>query len=301
MVNSEYGVAPAVRPARQRRTLSLRRIAGRLPLYAGLILLTLLFGIPFFWAISSSLKSYQELWLFPPKWLPAVPQWANYVEIWNVAPLARFLGNSVTITFASVIGMLLSSSLVGYGFARFNFPGRDKLFVILLATMILPNQVTLIPSFLLYKQLGWLDTYRPLYLPFFFGASAFGTFLFRQFFLTIPREFDDAAKVDGASFLRIYASVLMPLARPVTITLAILQFLHSWNELLWPVVILNTYSKFPLALGLQYFRAQAFSGGVPREHLMMAAAMIMTLPCLLLYVAAQRYFTQGIVMSGLKG
>ncbi len=300
MVNPGLGESRSHRRPSQHGTLRLQRWSAKLPLFAVLILLAVMFGIPFFWAISSSFKTYRELWLWPPRWLPMQIQWRNYLEIWTVAPLAMFLRNSFIITFASVAGMLLSSSLVGYGFARFNFPGKNKLFLILLGTMILPGQVTLIPSFLLYKALGWLDSYKPLYLPFFFGASAFATFLFRQFFMTIPREFDDAAKVDGANFLTIYAVVLMPLARPVTITLAILQFLHSWNELLWPVVVLNTYEKFPLALGLQYFRTQAFSGGVPREHLMMAAAMVMTLPCLLLYVFAQRYFTQGIMMSGLK-
>jgi multiple sugar transport system permease protein len=281
--------------------LVLRKWAGRLGLYVLLVFLTAIFGLPFLWALLTSLKVPAEIFIFPPRWLPASPQWGNYVEIWRQAPLAIFLRNSIVVTVLSMIGQLLSASLVAYGFSRFRFPGRDLFFLLVLSTLMLPEQITVIPTFLLYKALGWLDTFKPLIVPSYFGGGAFAVFLFRQFFLTVPREYDEAAKMDGANSLTIYLRVLVPLAVPVFTTMGIFSFLGSWNSFFYPLIFLNTTEKFTLALGLRYFQRTATAGGRTTEHLLMAAAMVMTLPCVLLFLVMQRYFVRGIVMSGLKG
>lgn len=269
--------------------------------YTVAIILALLFGTPFLWALLTSLKTPDEVFIFPPQWLPAVPQWYNYVEIFQQAPLALFFLNSCVMTFMTMVGQLLSSSLVAYGFARFRFAGRDLLFIVLLSTLMLPSQVTIIPNFLLFKYLGWLDSLKPMIVPAYFGGGAFAIFLFRQFFLTLPRELDAAAKIDGANSLQIFFLVLAPLAKPAFITMAIFSFLGSWNDFFNPLIFVNTVEKFPLALGLTYFQRVAISAGPSTEHLLMAAAMTMTFPCLLIFVILQRYWVQGIVMTGIKG
>ena len=279
----------------------LRGWAGRIGLYVLLCSLAALFGVPLLWAFLTSLKTPAEIFIFPPKWLPASPQWGNYVEIWRQAPLAIFLRNSVVITFLSMVGQLLSASLVAYGFSRFRFPGRNALFVLVLSTLMLPEQITIIPTFLLYKWLGWLDTFKPLIVPSYFGGGAFAVFLFRQFFLTVPREYDEAAKMDGANSLTIFSRIMVPLAVPVFTTMGIFSFLGNWNSFFYPLIFLNTTEKFTLALGLRYFQRTVTAGGRATEHLLMAAAMVMTLPCVLLFLAMQRYFVRGIVMSGIKG
>ncbi len=269
--------------------------------YVMAIVLALLFGVPFLWALLTSLKTPDEVFTFPPQWLPAVPQWYNYVEIFQQAPLALFFLNSSVMTFMSMVGQLLSSSLVAYGFARFRFPGRDLLFVVLLSTLMLPSQVTIIPTFLLFKYLGWLDSLKPMIVPAYFGGGAFAIFLFRQFFLTLPHELDAAAKIDGANSLHIFFLILVPLAKPAFITMSIFSFLGSWNDFFNPLIYVNTVEKFPLALGLTYFQRVAISAGPSTEHLLMAAAITMTFPCLLIFVILQRYWVQGIVMTGIKG
>lgn len=287
--------------ATYRRGYSFTRLLITAAVYVVTIILAMLFGTPFIWALLTSLKTPEEVFIFPPQWLPAVPQWFNYVEIFQQAPLALFFLNSCVMTFMSMVGQLLSSSLVAYGFARFRFPGRDLLFVVLLSTLMLPSQVTIIPTFLLFKYLGWLDSLKPMIVPAYFGGGAFAIFLFRQFFLTIPRELDAAAKIDGANSLQIFFRVLAPLAKPAFITMAIFSFLGSWNDFFNPLIYVNTVEKFPLALGLTYFQRVAISAGPSTEHLLMAAAMSMTFPCLLIFVILQRYWVQGIVMTGIKG
>jgi ABC-type glycerol-3-phosphate transport system permease component len=295
---------------RQRKTwgvgegswLVLGRWGSRFGLYLVILILAAAFGLPFLWTVLTSLKTPQEIFIFPPKWLPASPQWNNYVEIWEQAPLGTFFLNSCVVTVLSMTGQILSASLVAYGFARFRFPGRDILFIVLLSTLMLPWQVTIIPVFLIYKFLGWLDTLKPLTIPAYFGGGAFAIFLFRQFFLTIPKELDEAAKIDGANSLWIFFRILVPLSRPIFITMAIFSFLGSWNDFFGPLIFLNTAEKFTLPLGLTYFQQMVGVGATePTEHLMMAAAMAMTAPCLVVFLVLQRHFVRGIVMSGLKG
>jgi ABC-type glycerol-3-phosphate transport system permease component len=277
------------------------RFLGKLGMYVIIIALAIAFGLPFLWAVGSSLKTPQEILVFPPRLMPTKPMWDNYVEIWRQAPFGTWLLNTSIITVVTMVGELLSASLVGYGFARFRFPGRDILFIVVLSTLMLPAQVTIIPIFLLFKALGWLDTFAPLMVPPWFGGGAFAIFLFRQFFLTIPLEYDEAAKIEGANSLTIYRRILVPLCGPVFITLAIFSFLYHWNDFFHPLIFLNSTDKFTLSLGLTYFQRTAEAGGRPTEHLLMASAMTMTLPCLLLFLVLQRYFVRGIVMSGLKG
>ncbi|HLH72234.1 MAG TPA: carbohydrate ABC transporter permease, partial [Chloroflexota bacterium] len=242
-------------------------------LFAILVAFALVFILPFYWTITTSLKSADEIYIFPPEWLPPVPRWVNYVEVWSVVPYARFVENTLVVAVLGVIGQVGTATLVAYGFARFRFPGRDLLFLITLGTLILPAEVLLVPTFLLFKYLGWLNTLAPLIVPHWFGGGAFFIFLLRQFFLTLPRDFDDAAKVDGAGPLRILWSVLGPLSKPALATAAILSFLARWNEFLQPVIYLNSPDRFTLAVGITYFQEQGSLGGKPLTHLLMAAAL----------------------------
>lgn len=277
------------------------RLVQRTALYAVLVLLGLMFMLPFYWTISTSLKSPDEINVFPPAWLPAIPQWSNYVEVWQVVPYGHFVLNSATVAILGVIGQVGTATIVAYGFARFRFPGRDLLFILTLGTLILPAEVILVPTFLLFKYLGWLNTLAPLIVPYYFGGGAFFIFLLRQFFLSLPRDFDEAAKIDGAGPLRILWSVLVPLSRPALATAAILSFLARWNEFLQPVIYLNSPDRLTLAVGISYFELQGSLGGKPVTQLLMAAALMMALPCIVLFFAGQRYFVQGVTLSGIKG
>ena len=291
-------VAPS---ASSRPYFAVKKYLLRAGLYLAALLLGAAFGLPFLWALLTSLKLPIEIFVFPPSWFPATPQWTNYVEIFRQAPLALFFFNSATVTVIAGAGQILSAALVAYGFARFRFPGRDILFLVMLSTLMLPPQVTIIPTFLLFKALGWLDQLRSLYIPPWFGGGAFAIFLFRQFFLTLPREYDEAARIDGANSLWTFFRILAPLSIPVFVTMGIFSFLGSWNDFFGPLIFLNTTEKFTLALGLTYFQRVVSIGGRATEHLMMAASMVMTLPCLLIFLLLQKYWIQGIVMSGIKG
>ena len=278
-----------------------RRGVARGILYVLTVASTLLFFAPFFWTVSSSLKSVTEMFIFPPTWFPDVPQWDNYVEIWRLVPFGRFTLNTMVITVGALTGTLLTCSLVAYSFARFKYPGRDLLFMLTLSTMMLPTEVTLIPTYLIWNRLGLLDTPAPLTVPYWFGGNAFSIFLMRQFFMTIPRELDDAARIDGANFLRIFWHVLLPLSGPILATLAVIGFINHWNDFMGPLIYLDSRQNFTIALGLRNFQQISEGGGQPMEHLLMAASVTFTAPCILIFFLAQRYFVQGIVLSGVKG
>jgi len=258
------------------------------------------FSFPFLWTLSSSLKTAQEVHVFPPLLLPEVPQWYNYVRVWTEQPIGRWLLNSATIIVFSLPGAVVTSTLVAFSFARFDYPGRDFFFMVLLSTMMIPFEVTLIPQYLLFQRLGWIDTFAPLIIPSYAGGGAFTIFLLRQFFLTIPRDFDDAALVDGANTFQILWQIIVPLSRPALTTVAILQFLGHWNDFLGPFIYLNKQQLFTMSVGLRFFQTMPESTGEPKEHLLMAATVIMSVPAIVLFFAAQRYFIRGIVMTGLK-
>jgi multiple sugar transport system permease protein len=288
----------AARPVQVQRRIS---ILQRGLLYALAIICAIGFTVPFLWTIGTSLKPLTDLYTYPPKFLPSVPRWDNYAAVFTLAPFATFLWNSVIVTGLAVVGQTLSAAVVAYGFSRFRFPGRDMLFIVVLATMMLPWHVTIVPSFLLYSKLGWINTFLPLIVPSFFGGGAFYIFLLRQFFLTLPRDLDEAAKIDGANSMHIFLQIILPLAKTALATVAIFAFIEHWNEFIGPLIFLNSPEKFTVAIGLRYFIVTPFTGDEPREAILMAASLIVALPPLALFFAAQKYFVQGIVTTGMKG
>ncbi|MEQ9461429.1 MAG: carbohydrate ABC transporter permease [Phycisphaeraceae bacterium] len=267
-------------------------------LLAGAILLL----IPFFWMVSNSLKTDQEIANIGQV-LPAVPMWGNYPEALERMGMDSdrwafpALSNTVVITVLSVMGSVFSSSLVGFGFARFRFRGRDPLFMLMLATMMLPPQVTMIPVFLLFRQIGWIDTMLPLVIPMCFGQPFF-IFMFRQFFSQLPEELLEAARIDGATALGVYWRIMLPLSWPVIAIVAIYTFMFTWNDFMNPLIYLNSPENRTLALELNSFNGQY---GVERRELLMAASFVTMLPCVLLFFAAQKYFVGNAAEAGVKG
>jgi len=292
---------PASSTGRQSGTRnSVRRRWGKIINYVLLTIAGLFFAIPLFWTASSSLQTWLELRSYVPRILPAVPQWNNYVEVFTLVPFARWMLNSFTIVLINIPGTILTATLTAYAFARFDFAGKNFWFVLMLSTMMIPAIVTFIPQYLLFFNLKLVNTYIPLTIGSWLGGSAFMVFLLRQFILTIPRDLDEAAIVDGAGPLRILWTIIMPLMKPALVTVAILQFLGDWNDFFGPFIYINSAAKYTAAVGLHTFQTMALEVTEPRDHLLMAGAAIMTIPVLILFAAAQRYFVSGVVMSGLK-
>jgi len=278
---------------RRRITLEIARQALAEIILFGLGVIMLL---PFLWLISGSLKSEAEVFNWPPTLLPTTPHWENYPRALTILPFNLFFRNTLIIAVLATVGTTISSSLVAFALARLRFPGRRLIFGLVLSTMMLPGIVTMIPKFILFKQLGWVDTWQPLWVPDFFG-SPFYIFLMRQFFLTMPLELDEAARVDGASNWRIWAQIDLPLAVPAVATVAVFTFVFNWNDFLGPLIYLNTMEKRTVALGLA-----AFNGIYSAEYnLMLAASVAAIVPVLVVFFCAQRFFVKGIVMSGIAG
>ena len=261
--------------------------------YVALVALGAIFSAPVVWMFSSSLHGLAGVFAQPFRWLPAPPHWENYVRAVTILPVPRFLLNTVIITAPVMAATLVSSALVAYGFARFRFPGRDALFALCLATMMLPGQVTMIPLYRLFAWLGWVDTYLPLIVPSLFG-SPFYIFLLRQFFLTIPRDSEEAALIDGASRLRIWWSIVLPQARPAVATVLIFTFIGTWNDFFGPLLYLNSPEKATLTLGLNLMKTQVLGSGVVEWNILMAASLLVLLPNVILFFAAQRHFLRGL-------
>jgi multiple sugar transport system permease protein len=252
---------------------------------------------PFLWLVSSSLKSQIEIFQYPPNLIPSELQFQNYYNALTYKPFGLYLRNTLIIAGLNVLAVVVSSSFVAYGFARMRFWGRDFWFSIVIVTLFLPYAIMIVPQFIMFSRLGWVDTFLPLVVPPFFGGGAFNIFLIRQFFRTIPEEIADAARIDGGTEFGIYARIMIPLARPALITVGIFTFLNSWNDLLGPIIYLRSPENFTVAAGLASFRSvQDVSW-----DLQLAASTAMILPVILLFFFAQRYFIQGIVMTGLKG
>lgn len=276
-------------------TFRQRRILGQVIAHALLWLGVAFMFIPLAWTLSTSLKSPAEVFLFPPTWIPSEIRWGNYAEAVTAIPFWQYLYNTSYITLLTIIGKVLSITLVAFAFARLRWWGRDTMFLLMLATMMLPPHVTLIPQFILFKNLGWLDTYLPLIVPAFFGGPWL-TFLVRQFMLTLPRDLDDAARIDGCSSFGVFWRIILPLAKPAIIIIVIFVFNGTWNEFLLPLIYLFSPEKFTLALGLRMFQGEATTSW----HLLMAASLLTMLPVLMLFFSAQKYFMQGIVFTGVK-
>jgi ABC-type glycerol-3-phosphate transport system permease component len=248
--------------------------------------------------ISSSLKTPGEIFVFPPKWIPSVLQWGNYPESLTVQPFGLYAANTLKVTILSIIGSLVSCSLAAFGFARIRGWGNQFLFGLLVATMMLPYQVTMIPTFILFRYAGWVNTLYPLIVPNFFG-NAFFIFLLRQFMMTVPMEMDEAATLDGCSPIGVYWRVMLPMSKPALATVAIFSFMNHWNDLMTPLIYLNSRRLYTISLGLATFRQQ-YSTETP-WHLLMAASVVTMMPPLIIFFLAQRLFIQGIVVTGLKG
>ncbi|MBI2942226.1 MAG: carbohydrate ABC transporter permease [Chloroflexi bacterium] len=253
--------------------------------------------LPFVWMLSTSLKEPGAIFAYPPAWIPDPVVWANYPRALTTVPFATFFLNTCIVTGTALLGTLLSATLAAYSFSRLRWPGRDVLFFVVLTTLMLPHQVTLIPQFIIFRELGWIDTLAPLIVPWFFGGGPFNIFLLRQFFLTIPEELDDAARIDGCGLLGVYWRIVIPQATPALAAVAIFAFQARWNEFLTPLIYIHSRERFTLALGLRLFQEQYWvdwSG-------LMAASTVVMLPILVLFYFAQRYFIQGIVFTGVKG
>lgn len=285
----------AGKPTPQPSSRLLREFLRQLPFHLVLLPGLVLVLIPLVWTVSTSLSELGAVFQWPIRWIPNPVRWQNYPEAMSIQPFGRYFLNTTYITVVTVICQLLSSSLVAFAFARLRWRGRDQLFVVVLATMMLPNQVTLIPQFIIFSRLGWINTYLPLTVPALFGAP-FYIFLLRQFYMSIPLELDDAAKIDGASPFQIYSRLLLPMSTPALAAVAIFQFQHAWNLFLEPLLYLHSNDKWVLSLGLRNFIGEY----IQWWNLMMAASVIVMLPVLVLFFVGQRYFIQGVVFTGLK-
>jgi len=274
-----------------RRRVS-RIIVALLVYIGGLVML-----VPFLWMLGTSLKSEGNVFLYPPQLLPWPIHFENYPAALTSLPFWRFYVNSGIVTISGTVGQLLSASLVGYGFARLRARGRNLLFLLLISTMLLPEQVLIIPQFIIYRTFGLVNTWVPLIAPSWLGVYAFYVFLCRQFFLTLPSDMDDAAKVDGASYFTIYREIILPLSKPVLASVGVFSFLFRWNDFFNPVIYLTTTDRFTMPLGLSLF--QDYDG--TQWPWLMAASVVALLPCLIVFFAAQRLFVRGIATTGLKG
>jgi multiple sugar transport system permease protein len=262
-----------------------------------LLLIGSLFVIPFLWMLVTSLKVQQDV--FNPNWIPSPIRWANYRESLTALPFDVYFRNTAIITILSVLGSVLSSALVAYSFARLRWPGRDFWFAVVLATMILPGIVTLIPRYILFAKIGWVDTFLPLIVPTWLGGGAFYIFLLRQFFRGIPPELSEAARIDGAGELRIWWQIFMPLCRPALAAITIFSFNGAWDDYVNPLIYLHSEKLYTLQLGLTAFKGGG--GGVPQWNLMMAASLVVLVPIILVFFFGQKYFIEGVSLSGLGG
>ena len=280
-----------------------RRILVRALLYLALAVGTYVFIWPLLWLVTSSVKSSHEIYRFPPSLIPEVWHWNYIPDAMSKFSFMRSFITTMTIVVGVTIGRLISCSLTAFAFARIRVPGRDVLFIVVLATMMLPYHVTLIPQYLLFKELGWLNTVNPLIVPSFFGTTAYLVFLLRQFFRTIPFDYDEAAQIDGCSLFGIFFRIVLPLSLPALGVVMILTFMGEWNDFLAPLIYLNDLDKMTLAVALRSWHVQQNQpGGVkhPEAYIMVVATVITLIPMLVFFVA-QRYFIQGVVISGVKG
>jgi ABC-type glycerol-3-phosphate transport system permease component len=271
------------------------RLASHALLIAGSIIIM----IPIGWMLSTSLKKTGQEWIFPPIWIPDPIWWQNYIEAMYALPIPFYVYvlNTVVITITATLGTVLTSALAAFAFARLRFPARQFMFLLVISTMMLPSAVTLIPKFIIFRHLNWLDTFLPLIVPFWLGGTAFSIFLLRQFFMTIPRELDEAARMDGASSFQIFWRVVLPLSGPALATVIIFQIWSHWNDFIDPLIYINSSSKYTIALALRTFQNVRSQ----RVNYLMAMSVIQVLPIVILFLGAQKYFIRGIHLSGLNG
>ncbi len=263
-------------------------------LYTVLTLFSIIFLIPLFWMISTSLKQEAQVMVVPSQWFPKPPQWRNYIDAVKAFPFFRYFWNTSFLAILNVVGTLFSASLVAYSFSKLRWKGRNQLFYITIATMFIPSQVLIIPTYLLFSKLGWVNTYLPLVVPAFCGGGAFNIFLLRQFFVSIPDELLEAVRIDGASEFRIYSQIMLPLSKPVLFTVSIFTLLFSWNDFFGPLLYLHDPEKWTLAVGLRSFQQQYTT----TWSLLMAASTLTALPLIIMYFVFQKNITSGFALSG---
>jgi ABC-type glycerol-3-phosphate transport system permease component len=268
-----------------------RKLVG----YLALIGLAVAAVLPLAWMLSTSLKTDTDVFSYPPQLIPRELHWQNYTSLWDDLPMTRWIVNTMAVSLTVVAGQLLFCSMAAYAFARMQFRGREAIFYLFLGSMMVPYQVTMIPAFVLISKLGWIDSYKALVIPSL--STPFGIFLLRQFFLTIPKELEEAARMDGAGYWRIYSRIILPLAVPALLTFAVFSFIGMWGDFLWPLIVINSPEKMTLTVGLNYLNS-TYHTDWPR---LMAGDVVSLLPLMAIYALAQRYFIQGIAMTGLKG
>lgn len=270
-------------------------IIKKVVLYVSLILLSAIMVIPFIWMISTSLKTQYDAVKIPIVWFPENPQWENYVTLFTEQPMLQFMLNTIKIVVIVVLGQLFFSSLAAYAFARIPFKGRTPIFFCYIATLMVPGQVTMIPTYLMFAKVGLTDTHWPLILPAFF--SAFGVFLLRQFFMTLPKELEEAAEIDGCNPFTTYLKIMLPMVVPAMLTLGVFTLMNTWNDYMGPLLYLSSPEKFTMTLGIAYFKGIYTT----QWNLVMAGAVVSIIPILIAYLCAQKYFVEGIAFSGVKG
>ena len=275
-----------------------RKIAADAIRYALMILVGLLFVLPFAWMVSTSFKQPSQIYEIPLRWIPDPPTLQNFVQGWTVLPFGTYFANTILITLLGTFGTVLSCGLVAYGFAKFRSRLSPIMFILVISTMMLPSQVTLIPTYMMFSQFRWVDTFMPLVVPQFFAVGAFYIFLLRQFFKTIPKELDDAALIDGCGSLRYFWQIIVPLSKPAMLTVAVFAAINNWNDFLGQLIYLNSDAKYTVAIGLSFFNSKY---GTQQMNLLMAVSLVSMLPLLATFFFVQKHFVQGIATTGIKG
>ena len=270
-------------------------VLRRVLLYIVLILIAVIMVVPFLWMLSTSLKTQYDAVKIPPVWIPDPPQWENYVKLFTEQPMFQFMLNTIKIVFFVVLGQLFFSSLAAYSFARISFKGRNVVFFFYIATLMVPGQVTMIPTYLMFAKAGLTDNHLALILPAFF--SAFGVFLLRQFFMSLPRELEEAAEIDGCNPFMTYWRIMLPLVVPAMLTLGVFTLMNTWNDYMGPLIYLSSPEKYTMTLGIAYFKGVYTT----QWNLVMAGSIVSVEPILIAYLCAQKYFIEGIAFSGVKG
>lgn len=270
-------------------------VLRRVLLYIVLILIAVIMVVPFLWMLSTSLKTQYDAVKIPPVWIPDPPRWENYVKLFTEQPMFQFMLNTIKIVFFVVLGQLFFSSLAAYSFARISFKGRNVVFFFYIATLMVPGQVTMIPTYLMFAKAGLTDNHLALILPAFF--SAFGVFLLRQFFMSLPRELEEAAKIDGCNPFMTYWRIMLPLVVPAMLTLGVFTLMNTWNDYMGPLIYLSSPEKYTMTLGIAYFKGVYTT----QWNLVMAGSIVSVVPILIAYLCAQKYFIEGIAFSGVKG
>lgn len=276
-------------------TVSMKRMLDYGITYLFLLFFAVLSLFPFYWMLITSLKERKRAFVYPPEWIPDRIVFDNFVNVWMKVDFGQYLGNTLFITLVLLFGQLLFCSMAAYGFSRMEFPGRDFIFILFLGSLMIPQIVTMIPLYILVKMMGWIDTYKAVILPSLFG-NAFGVFFLRQFFLSIPKDFEDAARIDGAGIIRTFTTIILPMASSALVTLGVLTFVNAWNNFQWPLIVLNSPKKQVISVALANLQGQFSSDWTG----MMAGSLLTLLPILILFIVAQKYFVQSIQMSGFK-